>query len=67
MIVPDVNLLIYAYTERAPEHETARRWLESLFNGTEEVGLPWLVTVGFIREYGQSQGVRQSNFSGCRL
>ena len=49
MIVPDVNLLIYAYTERAPAHETARRWLESLFNGTEEVGLPWLVTVGFVR------------------
>lgn len=49
MIVPDVNLLIYAYTEHANEHEAARRWWETLINGAEEVGIPWIVTVGFVR------------------
>ena len=49
MIVPDVNLLVYAYTEQAPEHEASRLWWEALLNGAEEVGLPWLVTVGFVR------------------
>ena len=49
MIIPDVNLLIYAYTEQAPENENARRRWETLLNGTEEVGMPWLVTVGFVR------------------
>lgn len=49
MIVPDVNLLIYAYTELANEHAAARRWWETLINGAEEVGIPWIVTVGFIR------------------
>ena len=49
MIVPDVNLLVYAYKESAPEHENARRWWESLVNGEEDVGIPWAVAVGFVR------------------
>lgn len=49
MIVPDVNLLVYAYNEAAPSHEQARRWWESLVNGTERVGIPWLVSAGFVR------------------
>ena len=49
MIVPDVNLLVYAYKESAPEHERARRWWESLVNGGEEVGIPWAVAIGFVR------------------
>lgn len=49
MIVPDVNLLIYAYTDDAPFHEPARRWWEAACNGTERIGLPWAVTSGFIR------------------
>lgn len=49
MIVPDVNLLVYAYNEAAPFHEQARRWWESLVNGAERVGVPWLVAAGFVR------------------
>ena len=49
MIVPDVNLLVYAYNDAAPFHEQARRWWEGLVNGTERVGVPWLVTAGFVR------------------
>ena len=49
MIVPDVNVLIYAYSESSPQHARAKDWWEELLNGTEEVGLPWSVTIGFVR------------------
>lgn len=49
MIVVDVNLLIYAHREQAPEHEAARSWLESVFDGPEAVGLPRSVLPAFVR------------------
>ena len=49
MIVPDTNLLVYAYNDGAPHHEAARRWWEDLINGAERVGLPWMVSTGFVR------------------
>lgn len=49
MIVPDVNLLVYAYHEDDPNHEAARRWWEGLINGVETVGVPWSVSIGFVR------------------
>ena len=49
MIVPDVNLLVYAYNDGAPHHEPARCWWESLVNGEERVGVPWAVSTGFVR------------------
>ena len=39
----------YAYNEGAPYHEAARRWWEGLVNGSERVGLPWVVSTGFVR------------------
>lgn len=49
MIVPDVNLLIYAYSDEVSFHESARHWWEGACNGSERVGLPWAVTTGFVR------------------
>lgn len=49
MIVPDTNLLVYAFNDGAPHHEAARLWWESLVNGTERVGVPWVVSTGFVR------------------
>ena len=49
MIIPDVNLLVYAYNADAPRHSAARVWLETLLNGGRAVGLPWAVACGFIR------------------
>ena len=49
MIVPDLNLLVYAHNEGAPYHVAAKEWWESLVNGTERVGIPWVVSVGFVR------------------
>ena len=49
MIVPDTNLLIYAFNVRALKHEPARRWWEELVNGSERIGIPWVVTMAFLR------------------
>ena len=49
MIVPDVDLLVYAYNPGAPRHADARRWWEGLVNGVEGVGIPWAGSTGFIR------------------
>lgn len=49
MIVPDVNLLVYAYNREAPRHRSARMWWEGVLGGTRTVGLPWAVSCGFIR------------------
>ena len=49
MIVPDVDLLVYAYNTGAPRHADARRWWEGLVNGVESAGIPWSVSTGFIR------------------
>ena len=50
MIVPDVNLLIFAYHEQSPYHEAASQWWEGLINGDETVGIPWAVSMGFVRQ-----------------
>lgn len=49
MIVPDVNLLVYAYNQDAREHARARAWWEGLLGSSDAVGLPWAVSLGFIR------------------
>ena len=49
MILPDINLLIYAHNEHAPEHEAALAWWRNLLAGTEAVGLAWAVSTGFVR------------------
>jgi toxin-antitoxin system PIN domain toxin len=49
MILPDVNLLIYAHNEAAPLHGRARRWWESSLSSEIAVALPWAVIFGFVR------------------
>lgn len=49
MIIPDINLLLYAHNPGAAVHTAARRWWETLLREGEPVGLPWVVTLGFIR------------------
>jgi toxin-antitoxin system PIN domain toxin len=57
VIVPDINLLVYAHNETAPQHEPARRWWEACLSGTESVGLSWLVVIGFLRVTGSRQAL----------
>ena len=49
VIVPDINLLVYTYNDGAHQHIVAREWWEGLMRGEEHVGIPWVVTTGFIR------------------
>lgn len=49
MILVDANLLIYAVNSDAPMHRKARKWLENTLSSSEEVGIPWLVALAFLR------------------
>lgn len=49
MIIPDVNLLIYAYDTASPFHQKAVNWWQDCLSGTEPVGLPAVVVFGFVR------------------
>ena len=49
MIIPDVNLLIYAYDAESPFHKAAASWWRRCLSATEPVGLPPVVLFGFLR------------------
>ena len=49
MIIPDTNLLVYAYNDANPHHAEARQWWENTVAGNESIGIPWVVSMGFIR------------------
>lgn len=49
MIVPDVNLLLYAEIDAFPQHARARRWWEGVLNGERQVGVAPVCLFGFIR------------------
>ncbi len=49
MIVPDVNVLVYAAREETPGHGAYREWLEQALAGVEPVGLSELVLSGVVR------------------
>ena len=49
MIVPDVNLLLYAMIADFPEHDRARAWWAGVVDGDQLVGLPLVALFGFIR------------------
>jgi len=40
MIIPDVNLLIYAHNRDTPDHRSAKEWLEDLMRSRKPVGIP---------------------------
>ena len=49
MIVPDINLLIYAYDSSSPQHQKAAAWWKDCILGSEEIGLATVVIFGFVR------------------
>ena len=49
VVIPDINLLIYAHDTRSQFHSRAKVWWEDLLNGEREVGLAWPVIRGFMR------------------
>lgn len=49
MIVPDINLLLYATITGFPHHERTRAWLEDVLNGTTLLGLTAPTVFGYLR------------------
>jgi toxin-antitoxin system PIN domain toxin len=49
VIVPDINLLVYAYNSDARHHGRARTWWEASLSAPQPVGLPWAVMLGYLR------------------
>ena len=49
MILPDVNVLLYALREDVPEHASYRPWLEQVVGGDEPFGLSELVLSAVVR------------------
>ncbi len=49
MIVPDVNLLLYAVISAFPQHKRAHAWWEETLNSAAEIGLTSPAIFGFIR------------------
>ncbi len=49
MVLPDVNVLVYAHREDVPQHAGCLEWLEKVINGDEAFGLSESVLSGFVR------------------
>ena len=49
MILVDANLLVYAHVRSFHQHNSARAWLDSQFNGASRAGLPWHSLLAFLR------------------
>jgi uncharacterized protein len=49
MIIPDINLLLYAYDQDSAFHVKAKVWWQQCVSGTESVGMLPVVLFGFVR------------------
>ena len=49
LILPDVNILVYAHRSDTPDHAAYREWLQTEVNSDAAFGLSDLVVSGFIR------------------
>jgi uncharacterized protein len=49
MLLPDVNVLVYAHRQDGPEYPLYRRWLEELVSADAAFGMADIVLSGFLR------------------
>lgn len=49
MIIPDANILLYAWDTTSTLHAEAKDWIELVFSGSEPVGLAWQNIAAFLR------------------
>lgn len=49
MVIPDVNVLVYAFRKDSTAHEVSRTWLEKQMDGPSVYGMADRVLEGFIR------------------
>lgn len=72
MILPDVNVLIYAFRSDSEDHRRYREWLESVVNGPAAYGIAPQVLGGVVRITTHPRIYRQPSsrdevFEFCRL
>lgn len=56
MIALDVNVLVSAFRDTAPDHEATRTWLERAVNDVEPVGVSDAVPGGTVRVFTPGPG-----------
>jgi hypothetical protein len=49
MILPDVNVLIYAFRKEVPQYTVCRKWLDAVVLGDERFGLSPLALAAVVR------------------
>ena len=49
MILLDVNLLVYVYTDSLPQHTQASAWFDGQMAAGTRMGMPWPTLLGFMR------------------
>lgn len=49
MILPDVNVLVYAFRRESAHHEAYSRWLSALVSGSDELALTESTLVSVVR------------------
>ena len=49
MIIPDINLLLYAVITGFPQHRRAHAWWQDTVNGHTRIGLTYPALFGFLR------------------
>lgn len=49
MILPDVNVLVYAHDEASPGHDAWREWWEGVVNGPAPFAMADVCLTGFVR------------------
>jgi hypothetical protein len=73
VIVPDVNVLVYAHREDMSEHEPYREWLDWLVNSGRAYGMSEMVLSSFVRivtnrrTFREATGTREALASAARL
>jgi toxin-antitoxin system PIN domain toxin len=49
MIIPDVNLLLYAHDSSSPFHAKASVWWQSCLSNVDPIGIPQVIVFAFLR------------------
>jgi toxin-antitoxin system PIN domain toxin len=49
VIIPDANLILYAYNSADPDHKAARLWWEGLLANDTPIGISIVVLLAFLR------------------
>ena len=64
VILPDVNILVYAHRRDMQDHAAYRDWLESRVNAEAAFGLSDLVVSGFNPRRDAPEGVPHADHAG---